>query len=641
MTKETPKESEELRYRSLAASDADVNEEARTFRFPVVSDAPVEMYCGLFEVLSHEHGAMRTGDRQRSMPLLFNHDWDRLLGVVDGIEQDEHRTYIRARFAKTEEGSRALELVNDRVLVNVSVGYRVFAWDKPDEQTRRATDWEIFEVSLVTVPADPSVGVYRSLSKPQREEGNTMPEETKMTKTEQVKQDETRALKVEANSAEIRVNEDQVRSAERARIRGIETMCRDFHVGQDRRDALINEGRTLDEARAAIMEDLRTRNATSVSDPKSRVAEDLNLGLTPEEKGQYSIVRALNASLNNDWRAAGFEREVSVELSRRMGRETNGFFMPTDISLTGRRDAGDYLVGTAAQGGNLVETKLLAGSFIEALRAKAMVTRLGATMLTGLVGNVEIPRQTGVANTQWISETGTVSKSGATFDKVPLKMKTIAAKSFVSRNMLMQASIGVESFVRRELITAIALGIDLAALCGSGEDGMPLGVANQAGILTVEGGENGAPIDFDHLIEMETLVADANADVATMAYLANAVTIGAMKKIKDGNKQYIWKTITETVKNGIPGELNGYPVARSNQVRKNLTKGTATNCSELFFGNWSDLVIGEWGVVELLPNPYSQTAYDNGGVEIRALQSIDVAVRHPESFCRMSDIVTA
>ena len=270
-----------------------------------------------------------------------------------------------------------------------------------------------------------------------------------------------------------------------------------------------------------------------------------------------------------------------------------------------------------------------------------MVTRLGATMLTGLVGNVEIPRQTGVANTQWISETGTVSKSGATFDKVPLKMKTIAAKSFVSRNMLMQASIGVESFVRRELVTAIALGIDLAALCGSGEDGMPLGVANQAGILTVEGGENGAPIDFDHLIEMETLVADANADVATMAYLANAVTIGAMKKIKDGNKQYIWKTITETVKNGIPGELNGYPVARSNQVRKNLTKGTATNCSELFFGNWSDLVIGEWGVVELLPNPYSQTAYDNGGVEIRALQSIDVAVRHPESFCRMSDIVTA
>ena len=133
--------------------------------------------------------------------------------------------------------------------------------------------------------------------------------------------------------------------------------------------------------------------------------------------------------------------------------------------------------------------------------------------------------------------------------------------------MLMQASIGVESFVRRELVTAIALGIDLAALCGSGEDGMPLGVANQAGILTVEGGENGAPIDFDHLIEMETLVADANADVATMAYLANAVTIGAMKKIKDGNKQYIWKTITETVKNGIPGELNGYPSSKCEKSR--------------------------------------------------------------------------
>ena len=630
-----PKEKEgDLHYRSLAASEGLVDEEKRSVRFPVVSDAPVDMgWCA--EILSHEPGAMRSGERQQSMALLFNHDWDRLLGVVDKVEQDEHRTYVTARFAKTEEGERAYQLVKDRILVNVSCGYRVFSYDKPDENTRRATDWEIFEVSLVTVPADPSVGVYRSLSERQPVMEENMPNvEEKAAVTA-----ETRAMEQPAaKPAAVDIN--AVRSAERARIQGIEAMCRDFNVSEERRAALVNEGRSLDEARAAIMEDLRTRGFEKVADERRDAREGLDIGLSDAEKNQYSLVRAINASLNRDWRGAGFEREVSAEISKRMGRETNGFFMPTNITM--RRDAGQYIVGTPAQGGNLVKTELLTGSFIEMLRAKAMVTRLGATILPGLVGNVEIPRQNGAANAQWISETGTLTASNATFDKVPLKMKTIGAKSFVSRNMLMQSSLAIEAFVRNELVTTIALALDDTMLHGSGSDGVPLGLVNQTNVQTIAAGENGGAITMDALIEMETMVADANADVGSMAYLANAVTIGALKRLKDSTGNYLWKTITETVRNGIPGELNGYPVARSNQVLRNLTKGTSDGvCSELFFGNFSDLVIGEWGVVEILPNPYSKTAYDNGGVEIRALQSMDVAVRHPESFCVMRDILTA
>lgn len=632
-----PKEKEDsLFYRSLAAADGTVDEENRSVRFPVVSDSPVPMYFG-DEVLSHAPGAMRTGERQRSMSLLFNHDWDRLLGVVEKVEQDEHRTYVTARFAKTEEGNRAFELVKDRVLVNVSCGYRVFAYDKPSENVRRATDWEIFEVSLVTVPADPSVGVYRSLSNRQSEKEKVMSDVE--TKTVEKTEDEKRSAQKPAVPAPV-LDAAQVRSAERARIQGIEGMCRDFNVSDERRRSLIDEGRSIDEARAAVMEDLRLRGFHSVADERRDAHEGLDIGLTDKEKNQYSIVRALNAAMNNDWRSAGFERSVSAELSKRMGRDTNGFFMPTDITM--QRDAGQYIVGEPTQGGHLVKTELLTGSFIEMLRAKAMVTRLGATILSGLVGNVEIPRQNGAANAQWISETGKLTASNATFDKVPLKMKTIGAKSFVSRNMLMQASLAVEAFVRNELITTIALALDDTALHGTGSDGTPLGLVNQSNIQTISGGENGRAVTFDDLIEMETKVADANADVGSMAYLANAVTIGALKRLKNKNDDYIWKTITETVRNGIPGELNGYPVARSNQVYRNLTKGTSENvCSEMFFGNFSDLVIGEWGVMEILPNPYSQTAYDNGGVEIRALQSMDVAIRHPESFCVMRDILTA
>ncbi|WP_270209750.1 phage major capsid protein, partial [Parasutterella excrementihominis] len=238
--------------------------------------------------------------------------------------------------------------------------------------------------------------------------------------------------------------------------------------------------------------------------------------------------------------------------------------------------------------------------------------------------------------TYWLAENTAPTESNATFDKVPLKPKTIGALSSVSRNLLLQSSMNVEAFVRNELAVSLALGIDLAALCGTGTNNQPTGIANMSGICTVEGGTNGGSLTFDKLIDMETQVATANADVTNMYYLCNAATIGFLKKIKNTSGDYIWKPITEAVRNGFPGEVNGYAVGRSNQVRSGLEKGTSKNCHEIYFGNWADLLIGEWGFLEIDVNRYGD-AWKSGGVEIRALQTIDIAVRHPKSFCLFSD----
>lgn len=615
--------SDKVQHRSVVIDQA-VDVEHRTVTASVASETPIQMWSDWKEVLSHAPGAMRMGQRQKSLPLLLGHDPDRVVGVIDAIRQEDGRTYATMRFASDEEGEKAFTRVKDRILTNVSIGYRVFKRSEDEEQKiTTATDWEIFEVSLVAMPADASVGVYRSLN--QATEKEPLMGDKNQTTAATAVQKET--------AAAVQVSENEVRAAERARIQEIETMCRQFNIDDNRRNDLINRGASVDEARAAIMDTLSAQRQAPAADSK----RDFDIGMSEAERRSYSLVRALNAHMTGNWREAGLEREVSVELARRMGRDSNGFFMPTDLPMM--RDAG-YYVGTPTQGGNLVKTDLLMGSFIDILRNKAAVMQLGATFLPGLVGKVEIPRQSGVSATQWIQETGTVTGSNATFDKVALDMKTIAAKSFVSRNMLRQVTMSVENFVRNELATSIALAIDLAALSGSGSGSEPKGLASQTGILTVEGGTNGAAITFDHLIDMETKVADANADGTSMAYLANAVTIGALKKIKDANNNYIWKPIVGASRNAIPGEVNGYPVARSNQARKNLTKGTSSGvCSEIFFGNWADLLIGEWGVLEILPNPYSAAAYDNGGLEIRALQSVDIAVRHPESFCRMADVL--
>ncbi|WP_288319802.1 phage major capsid protein [uncultured Parasutterella sp.] len=616
------------------------DQNSSVIRFPVASDTPIQRWYGQ-EILSHKPGAMVMGERQKTLPLLFNHDRNKLIGIVEKLDQDEHRTYATVRFSSSEDGQKAKAMVDERVLVNCSFQYEIRDYDEIRGENREddqiiATSWEIFEVSLVTIPADSNVGVYRHFETNLKEKKMATRDQENSENTvndskQQVRENVREAAIAEARRVE--AEREQVRKAERQRIENIYSLCRQFNIEDSERENMIRSNESIENIRSHVLDLLGNRSAAPVGAASRGISEDI--GLTATERSNFSLVRALNAAMTGDWSKAGFEREVSQTLAKRSGRETSGFFMPSDITMQ-RDTMPGYVVGQATQGGNLVENELRTGSFIDLLRAKAMVTRMGATVISGLVGNVEIPRQTGASTTYWLAENGKPTESNAVFDKVALKPKTIGAISSVSRNLLLQSSMNVEAFVRNELAVSLALGIDLAALCGSGTNNEPTGIANVPGICTVEGGENGAALTFDHLIDMETQVATENADVTNMYYLCNAATIGFLKKIKNSSGDYIWKPITEAVRNGFPGEVNGYAVGRSNQVRGGLTKGTATTCNEIYFGNWADLLVGEWGFLEIDVNRYGDS-WKSGGVEIRALQSIDIAVRHPKSFCLFSD----
>ena len=616
------------------------DQDSSVIRFPVASDTPIQRWYGQ-EILSHKPGAMVMGERQKTLPLLFNHNRDKLLGVVEKLDQDEHRTYATVRFSSSEEGQKAKAMVNERVLVNCSFQYEILDYDmvrgeNPADDQLIATSWEIYEVSLVTIPADSNVGVYRDFETNLKENKMAIRgqenSENKVNDSEQQERENVREAAI-AEARRVEVEREKVRQDERQRIENIYTLCRQFNIEDSERENMIRSNESIENIRSHVLDLLGKRSAAPVGVASRGISEDI--GLTAAERSNFNLVRALNAALTGDWSKAGFEREVSQTLAKRSGRETTGFFMPSDVTMQ-RDTTPGYFVGQPTQGGNLVATDLRTGSFIDLLRAKAMVTRMGATVISGLVGNVEIPRQTGASTTYWLAENTAPTESNATFDKVPLKPKTIGALSSVSRNLLLQSSMNVEAFVRNELAVSLALGIDLAALCGTGTNNQPTGIANMSGICTVEGGTNGGSLTFDKLIDMETQVATANADVTNMYYLCNAATIGFLKKIKNTSGDYIWKPITEAVRNGFPGEVNGYAVGRSNQVRSGLEKGTSKNCHEIYFGNWADLLIGEWGFLEIDVNRYGD-AWKSGGVEIRALQTIDIAVRHPKSFCLFSD----
>ena len=616
------------------------DQDSSVIRFPVASDTPIQRWYGQ-EILSHKPGAMVMGERQKTLPLLFNHNRDKLLGVVEKLDQDKHRTYATVRFSSSEEGQKAKAMVDERVLVNCSFQYEILDYDMvrgedPDDDQLIATSWEIYEVSLVTIPADSNVGVYRDFETNLKENKMAIRgqenSENKVNNSEQQERENVREAAI-AEARRVEVEREKVRQDERQRIENIYSLCRQFNIEDSERENMIRSNESIENIRSHVLDLLGKRSVSPVGVASRGISEDI--GLTAAERSNFNLVRALNAALTGDWSKAGFEREVSQTLAKRSGRETTGFFMPSDVTMQ-RDTTPGYFVGQPTQGGNLVATDLRSGSFIDLLRAKAMVTRMGATVISGLVGNVEIPRQTGASTTYWLAENTAPTESNATFDKVSLKPKTIGALSSVSRNLLLQSSMNVEAFVRNELAVSLALGIDLAALCGTGTNNQPTGIANMSGICTVEGGTNGGSLTFDKLIDMETQVATANADVTNMYYLCNAATIGFLKKIKNTSGDYIWKPITEAVRNGFPGEVNGYAVGRSNQVRSGLEKGTSNNCHEIYFGNWADLLIGEWGFLEIDVNRYGD-AWKSGGVEIRALQTIDIAVRHPKSFCLFSD----
>ena len=357
---------------------------------------------------------------------------------------------------------------------------------------------------------------------------------------------------------------------------------------------------------------------------------DPNIGMGKKDIKRYSLIRAIRAAASGSWAGAELEKEASEAVAKRFKKEPRGFFVPYDWLSAEHRD---LTVGTGSEGGYLKATDLLSKSFIELLRNKMVVQSAGATVLSGLVGDIAIPKQSGGATMYWVSEGSAPTESQQTIAQVLLAPKSAAAYTDISRKLLLQSSIDVEAFVRNDLATAVALGIDLAALHGSGTGAEPTGVQNQTGVAVVALGTDGAAPTWASIVQLETEVAQDNADVGSLAYITNAKVRG---KLKSTFKNATYGDVPIWENSNTP--LNGYKAFVTNQVKSDLTKGTGTNLSAIFFGNWRDLIIGQWGTLDVLVDPY--TGGTTGTVRVIVFQDVDIAVRHGESFSMIVDAVT-
>lgn len=588
--------------RAIQTDGITVDAETRTVEFPFSSEMPVERWFG-DEVLSHKSGAADLTRLNDGAPLLFNHNMDEIIGVVEEARiGSDKRGYARVRFAKTARADEVLGMVNDGILRNVSFGYRIAEMTenvKDGKSTFMATRWEPYEISAVTIPADNSVGFGRSDDGDQRDVTVHRSEES--APAEQPPEEIT-MTEATAPAVDVQVVATQAAEAERSRIAAISALGERFNQS-DLSRKLINEGKSMDEARSAFLEEIKV-------DQKPITGQEADLGLTDKEVRAYSFVRAIHAMANpgdkSAWAAAAYERELSEAASKKSGRAARGFMIPADVL---RRDLN---VGTATAGGNLVATDLLAGSFIDLLRNRSVAVRAGATVLNGLVGNIAIPRQSGAATAYWVAESGAPTESQQTINQVTMTPKTVGAYTDFSRRLTLQSSIDIETMVRSDLATVIALAIDKAALYGTNADNQPKGLTGQTGINTVAFAAANAT--FAELVAMETGIASDNADVNGMTYLVNPAQRGVYKstaKFGSGTDATIWE----------PGNtVNGYRTEVSNQVV----------AGDVLFGNFAELLIGFWSGLDLMVDPYSNST--SGTIRVVALQDTDIAVRHAESF---------
>ena len=594
--------------RALMFDRAAINEESRTVELAFASETPYERWWGV-EILDLAQPSVRLGCLTAGGPLLMDHDSRDHIGVIESVQIGADRVgRAVVRFGKSARADEVFQDVKDGIRQNVSVGYMihkaVLVEQNEEQDTYRVTDWEPFEVSLVSVPADASVGIGRSADAESPIEFIPLQEKQIMS---DINVEEVRA---EAVKSEQKRTQEIIAMGEQFKAYGADGVAAEC----------LRNGKSVEETRAAIMTKIGTRALPSA-----------DIGMTQEEARSFSFVRAINALANPGDRraqeAAKFEREASDAFATKMGRAAQGFYVPVEVQKR------DLLVGTATAGGNTVATQLLATNFIDLLRNKMAMTGLGAQFLTGLVGQIAIPRQTSGATAYWVAENGAPTESQQAFDQVTMTPRTLGAFTDISRKLLLQSSIAVEGFVRNDITTVIALAIDLAAINGSGASNQPTGILNTAGIGSVAGGTNGLAPTWAHIITLETAVAVANANIGNMGYLTNAQVRGKLLATEKATNTgaFVWAD---------NNTLRGYKTEVSQQVPSNLTKGSASGiCSAILFGNWADLIIGQWGSLDLMVDPY--TGSTAGTVRVVALQDVDIAVRHAESFAAMKDALTA
>jgi HK97 family phage major capsid protein len=616
--------------------------------------------------LVHEEGAMDISRLNDGAPWLWNHERGVVLGVVEKAWLgDDRRLYSTVRWSPnttergTEEHRRRVD-IEAGITKNVSFAYSI---DDLEERSGDfyVTKWRALEVSSVSVPADQTVGLGRAMDDPwvdpdakAAEPEPSEPAELIVTvDPESIKSAVSEALHslTSEQTAERTETSDELpmttetfsveevtqnaRQAERERVATINSMCNQFQL-PGLAEKLINDDASVDAARAVVMEQIGMRKVEFEGRVHDAGAQEI--GLSKREVKRYSFLRVAAYLADPNPRtaeAAGFELEVARAAQSKHSRSANGVLIPWEVLGANRAATPGQVVGTFGDGGALVGTDRLDAQFIDLIRNRSAFLNTGLTMLSGLEGNVEIPKKLTSSQYYFVGENQDVTNSKLSFGLVNMIPRTIGVRVPISRRMMIQASPDIENLVRLDMAESVALGMDYTIGYGTGSNGQPLGIINNTGLGSVTFEANGTTTNksfppsvggaipsgttaktglWGDYVDLETAIAVNNLDAGSMRYVMNSVMRGGLKQTLRASAAGSDYIMTDA------GEVNGYPVVISNQMQLN----------DVLFGNFADCVVGMWSGLDVVVDPYTQSA--SGQVILTVHQDFDVALRRPQSF---------
>jgi HK97 family phage major capsid protein len=600
--------------RSVELDRSAINEDERTVELAFSSEEPVERSFGR-EVLDHDPKSVNLSRLNGGAPLLLEHDRGEQIGVVEDARIDPDKMgRATVRFSKAARAQEIFQDVLDGIRRMVSVGYRVdeFVQDSVDgdgPETYRAKSWSPLEVSIVSIPADTSVGIARGEDEPETEtEPETEPEPQPAAEPVAERSETIMEQKTEPT---IEVKADK-------RAENIAAIGRQFKAS-DEALSFIAEGKSADQFKDYLLEQ-------RANEPVAVPSEDREIGLSDKEVGEYSLQRAILAAANGRPQEAGLEMEASQAVAKRFGTTPKGFYVPADVESNWNKR--DLTAGASGAGAKLVPT-ITDTDLISVLRSKLVVADAGARFLSGLSGTINIPKVTAGAAAAFVSENSAVAEQTQTIGQVQMTPKTLGAFTDISRTLLIQSAVDVENMVRDDLTSAIAVKLDDVAIEGAGSN-EPSGILNDSDAGVVALGTNGAVPTFANIVALMTEVEKDNALSGPGTFITTPQMRGkmlAVAKHSGGGDGFIMDTW---------GEFLGTRVLASNGVPSDLTKGSGSALHAIIFGCFQEMMVGQFGPgLDILTDPYTGSAA--GTVRVRALLDVDVAIRQGQSFSYIKD----
>jgi len=581
------------------------DESDRRVMMSISSTNPVEREFG-YEVLEHNAGSvdmefMSSG----KAPLLLDHDARQQIGVVERAYMDNDKLRAQVRFSKNAMAEEVYRDVVDGIRGNVSIGYQIQGMTKDengykDKPLYRVSSFKPLEVSMVSIPADSTVGVGRNYQPDLSGNESTAIQENKME--EQVQKPEVN-VRHEVN--------EQLNQYRNQASQILELGKR--HNEYDLAFRALQEEKSLAEFQAMLLE------------KKTSKPIDFSVDASPKEKRNYSLVRAIQAADAKDWSKAGFELEVSKELAKKQSRQPKGFFVPDFGWQT--RTVSTAAGATFGAGSNIVPEDYRGDRFIDALISTSILGQVGATVLNGLQGNVAIPKISTSTAAAFIAEGGSVGNNEPDFAQVTMTPKLLANKVAVTRELMIQSDPSVEQLIRNNMVRIFAAKIDNVALKGGGSN-EPTGILGTAGIGDVSsGGTSGnANLTYGNVVDIMTEVSQDNALLGNLRWVTHPAVVGKLMQTLVAAS-----TDSRMIMSG-PDSMMGYPVVQT-------TQAPSSSPYSLIFGNFADLYVGFFSALDVLVDPYGSAG--TATTNLYFYQDCDIAVAHAESFAAAQDVTVS